>query len=314
MAISPLQHLVLTFIEILSSEKGYAENTCRAYLKDLEEFTHFVTENRPGVGDNSGQEIVADMIDALTIRSYLAFLHKKNKRSSIARKLSAVRSFFRFLARHGAARENPVDSILTPKQEKSIPVYLPVDDMFRLLDSIETDTLLGLRNRAMFETLYSCGLRVSELSGLNVEDIDFSNGLIRVLGKGSKERVVPVGTKAISAIKAYRKKLQAEAGPSAAARAPFKNGPLFLNKNKGRLTARSIARILDKLAKSCGLAVPISPHALRHTFATHLLDAGADLRSVQELLGHESLSTTQKYTHVSIDRLMEAYDKAHPRK
>ena len=198
---------------------------------------------------------------------------------------------------------------MTPKQKKSIPVYLPVDDIFRLLDSIRTDTLFDLRNRAIFETLYSSGIRVSELAGMNLFDVDFTKCVIRVLGKGNRERIVPVGRKALNAISDYRKRLQIEAGIQA-----DENTPLFLNKNNGRLTTRSMARILEKTAKECGLLIPVSPHSIRHSFATQMLDAGADLRVVQELLGHKSLSTTQKYTHVSIDRLMEIYDKSHPRR
>jgi integrase/recombinase XerC len=181
--------------------------------------------------------------------------------------------------------------------------------MFRLLDSIQTGSILDLRNRAIFETLYSCGIRVSELVGLDVFDVNYKGSTIRVLGKGGKERIVPIGQKALAAVKTYRARLQAEYGMSSDL-----NGPLFFNKNKGRLSARSVARILDKLVYACGLLIPVSPHTVRHTFATHMLDAGADLRIVQELLGHKSLSTTQKYTHVSIDRLMETYDRAHPRK
>lgn len=310
MAASPFLKLILTFVDTLSSEKAYSENTCRAYLQDLKEFAAFIARKQSGGGGGKGNEnFNADKVDALVIRGYLGYLHKKNKKSTVARKLSALRSFFRYLVKHGAVQENPVDMILTPKQDKNIPVYLPVDDMFRLLDSMETDTLLGLRNRALFETLYSSGIRVSELSGMDVDDIDFDTGIIRVRGKGRKERMVPIGRKAVGTIKDYRQRLADEAGVNIE-----KNGPLFLNKNKGRLTARSIARILDKLARESGLSIPISPHALRHTFATHMLDAGADLRAVQELLGHKSLSTTQRYTHVSIDRLMETYDKAHPRK
>lgn len=308
---SSLIHLTGLFVESLFSEKGYSENTCRAYAHDLKEFASYIfTSWFSGQFSQKEKDTFrADQIDGLMIRGYLAFLHKKNKKATIARKLSAIRSFFRHLVKHGIIRENPADLIVTPKQDKPIPVYLPVDDMFRLLDSIKTDTLAGLRNRAIFETLYSCGIRVAELTGLNIFDVDFDGGIIRVLGKGGKERIVPIGPKAIDAVKAYRQKLQKETGIAAA-----ENGPLFLNKNKGRLTTRSIARILDQTVKQCGLLMPVSPHALRHTFATHLLDAGADLRVVQELLGHKSLSTTQKYTHVSIDKLMEAYDKAHPRK
>ena len=181
--------------------------------------------------------------------------------------------------------------------------------MFAMLDSITDNKLLTARNRAIFETIYSTGARVSEIAGANVNDINFESHLIRVIGKGNKERVLPIGEKAVKSIKKYREKLHSEAGI-----APNSNTPLFLNKNKKRLTTRSIARILEKIIKKCGIAVHISPHGIRHTFATHMLDAGADLRAVQELLGHERLSTTQKYTHISIDKLMKTYDKAHPRK
>jgi integrase/recombinase XerC len=307
----PSENLIRSFIESLSSEKGFSTNTCRAYRHDLKEFASIISG-----GQSSGSEIEEDSdlfkidkVDSLTIRGYLGALHKNNKKTTIARKLSAVRSFFRYLVKYGYITDSPADSILTPKQEKTIPAYLTVDDMFRLLDSIKDDTLPGLRNRAIFETIYSCGIRVSELAGLNLFDVDAASHVIRVLGKGNKQRIVPIGKKAIGAIKNYRNKLEAESGVHS-----DKNGPLFLNKNNGRLTTRSIARILDKLVRECGMQTPVSPHGLRHSFATHMLDAGADLRVVQELLGHKSLSTTQKYTHVSIDRLMETYDKAHPRK
>lgn len=316
MSAAPLNALIHSFVESLSTEKGYSENTCRAYRHDLEEFSAFVSEKRVQSGHpgETESQVNAARVDGLMIREFMGRLHKKNQKATVARKLSAVRSFFRYLVKHGALLENPVDSILTPKQDKTIPVYLPVDDMFRLLDSIAGSTLPGLRNRAIFETLYSCGLRVSEIAGMNLSDVDFEAGVVRVIGKGSKERIVPIGEKALKSIRAYRVRLEAETGAKVADVRGEKDGPLFLNKNRGRLTARSIARILDQTALACGLATPVSPHALRHSFATHLLDAGADLRVVQELLGHKSLSTTQKYTHVSIDRLMETYDKAHPRK
>lgn len=307
---SALNKQTRSFIDSLRFEKGYSTNTCRAYSHNLKEFVSFIRESYLSKENQEDAETVkADRINGLMIRGYLAFLHKKNKKVTIARKLSAVRSFFRFLVKHGVILDNPLDLILTPKQKKMIPVYLPVDDVFRLLDSIQTHTLAGIRNSAIFETLYSSGIRVSELEGLNVYDVDFNKCLIRVVGKGNKERVVPIGTKAMTAIKEYRKRLQTEAGIG-----ENDNTPLFLNKNLGRITSRSISRILGKTAKQCGLLIPVSPHALRHTFATHMLDAGADLRVVQELLGHRSLSTTQRYTHVSIDRLMETYDKAHPRR
>jgi integrase/recombinase XerC len=306
-----LKDQIRSFIDSLHSEKGYAVNTCRAYSHDLEEFVLFISQGYFSTKNQKGTvSLMADQVNSLMIRGYLGFLYKKNnKKVTISRKLSAVRSFFRFLVKHGVILDNPLDRILTPKQKKTIPVYLPVDDIFRLLDSIRTDTLTGKRNRAIFETLYSSGIRVSELEGLNVFDVDYKKYLIRVMGKGNKERIVPIGKKAVTAVMDYRKRLKSETGIG-----EDENTPLFLNKNHGRLTSRSIARILEKTAKECGLLIPVSPHALRHTFATHMLDAGADLRVVQELLGHRSLSTTQKYTHVSIDRLMETYDKAHPRR
>jgi integrase/recombinase XerC len=311
MARPSVKNLVGTFIETLAAEKGYSENTCRGYRNDLEGFMEYLAQDPLAGNQRSqiGDPVKIDGIHAITIRGYLGWLHKKNKKTTIARKLSAVRSFFKFLVKRGLIDDNPAASILTPKQDKTIPEYLPVDEMFRLLDSIQTAGILDLRNRAIFETLYSCGIRVAELVGMDVRSVEFASGVIRVLGKGRKERIVPIGQKALAAIIIYREQIKKEWGISA-----DHNGPLFLNKNKGRLSARSVARILDNLVKACGLLKPVSPHTMRHTFATHMLDAGADLRIVQELLGHKSLSTTQKYTHVSIDRLMETYDRAHPRK
>ena len=302
-----MKKMIKSFIESLSFEKGYSKNTSRAYQHDLEEFTCFLAQSQY-LKEREKDKIEADKVNTLMIRGYLGFLHKKNKKVTIARKLSSLRSFFRYLVKKSVITDNPAELIVSPKQGKTIPVYLTVDDAFRLLDSIKTDTLAGLRNRAIYESLYSSGIRVSELAGLDLTAVDFTNRVIRVFGKGSRERIVPIGKKALNAIKDYRKRLCLEKNIKTDV-----DGPLFLNKNNGRLTTRSIARILDKVAKECGLLMPVSPHALRHSFATHMLDAGADLRVVQELLGHKSLSTTQKYTHVSIDRLMETYDKAHPR-
>jgi len=311
MAKNPVKILISGFIESLAVEKGYSENTCRGYRNDLEGFLVYLAQNRSAGNRrvHNLDQIEIDSIDSITIRGYLGWLHAGNKKTTIARKLSAVRSFFKYLVKRGVIEDNPADSILTPKQDKSIPQYLPVDEMFRLLDSIQSGRIADLRNRAIFETLYSCGIRVSELVGMNVFDVDFKGSVIRVLGKGGKERIVPIGRKALAAVETYRAALQKAYGLSA-----DHNGPLFLNKSRGRLSARSVGRILEKLVNACGLLKPVSPHTLRHTFATHMLDAGADLRIVQELLGHKSLSTTQKYTHVSIDRLMETYDRAHPRK
>ncbi len=313
-----MKELIQSFIAVLSTAKGYSENTCRAYRSDLLEFADII--RCAGLSDKALQDmppsdtLSPDAVTVIAIRGYLGHLHKHCKKSTIARKLSAVRSFYRYLTHHGYIDVNPSELIQTPKQDQPIPTYLPIDDMFRLLASVKTDTLLGLRNRAMFETLYSTGIRVSELAGLNVQDIDFHEQVIRVKGKGGHERMVPIGKTALSSIETYRKELKSKARSIRSRTEIVPGDPLFLNKFNNRLSVRSIARILEKTTRECGLAIPVSPHAFRHTFATHMLDAGADLRVVQELLGHKSLSTTQKYTHVSIDRLMEAYDKAHPRK
>lgn len=305
-----LHDLIGDFMDILSSEKGYSKNTIRAYEHDLREFEAFALTFFPEKPKRDTKPPTLDIqkIDAMMLRGFIGRIHKKNKKITIARKLAAIRSFFRHLVRMHIVEDDPCEKVLTPKHQKAMPSYLTVDDMFRLLDSVTDDSVLGLRNRAMFELLYATGIRVSELSGLNVPDVDFNSAVIRVMGKGGKERLVPAGKKAIEAVACYRKKLAEKKGGDQETRA------LFLNKNMGRLTSRSIARTLDRLVKKCGLGVPISPHGIRHSFATHLLDAGADLRTVQELLGHKSLSTTQRYTHVSIDRLMQVYDQAHPRK
>jgi integrase/recombinase XerC len=307
------QTLIRGFLDSLAAEKGFSPNTCRAYRHDLQEFAAYLGWGPPGGPSQGGAAGPAptnfDSVDMLAIRGFLGQLYRRNCKATIARKLSALRSFFRYLLKLGLVTGNPAELVATPKQEKHLPVYLTVDDMFRLLDTIAADSIAGLRDRAIFETLYSCGLRVSELAGLNVNDIDTGRRMVRVLGKGRKERIVPIGEKALAAIHAYRRRLDGEAPAAAEA-----GGALFLNKYNRRLGTRSIARILDQLVRQCGLLVPVSPHAIRHSFATHLLDAGADLRVVQELLGHQSLSTTQKYTHVSIDRLMAAYDQAHPRR
>ncbi|BBO66156.1 tyrosine recombinase XerC [Desulfosarcina alkanivorans] len=297
------------FLQALASEKGYSTHTIRAYGHDLAEFAGYAAGGAGSSEKRATRPLAVADIDSLTIRGYLGHLHRKNEKITIARKLSALRSFFRHLVKHRLADEDPTAAILTPKHSRRMPAYLSVDDMFRLLDQATDDTVLGLRNRALFETLYGAGIRVSELTGLNVFDVDFSSGCLRVSGKGNRERIVPVGAGALDRIQVYRDGLFARTGIGMAT-----DGPLFLNKNKGRLSARSVGRILESLIRKCSLSVPVSPHGIRHSFATHMLDAGADLRTVQKLLGHKSLSTTQKYTHVSIDRLMAAYDRAHPRR
>ena len=295
-----------TFIDAIRVEKGFSPNTCRAYRRDLEQFFTYLAAKR----SDGREELDAQEIDALVVRAYLGWLHKRCKRSTIARKLSCLRSFFKYLVKRGVLAFNPADAVLTPKRGQPVPNYLPIDDVFRMLDGLKGDSVLALRNKAILETLYSTGIRVGELVGANLDDVDFTKGLIRVWGKGNKERLVPVGNKALRSLRTYMDMRETTREKHTEQR---DGSSLFLNKLGGRLSARSVARLVDKVNRQLALMRPISPHGLRHTFATHMLDGGADLRIVQELLGHASLSTTQRYTHVSMDRLMEVYDKSHPR-
>ncbi len=310
MAVTSMRRQIGMFIEGLAAEKGYSHHTLRAYRHNLLELTAYVAGDVEKAVDDPDRldRVALESIDEMQIRGYLRYLYQRNSKTTIARKLAAIRSFFKHVVRLRLIVRNPAEALRPPKHGKGIPVYLPVDDMFRLLDAIRPQGVLGLRNRAILETLYSTGLRVSELAGLDTGDVDARAGIVRVLGKGNKERLVPIGSRALDALHQYRQTLADETGIG-----PRDGGAMFLNKDNGRLTTRSIARVVDKMARACGLAIPVSPHAMRHSFATHMLDGGADLRAVQELLGHRSLSTTQRYTHVSIDRLMAAYDKAHPR-
>ncbi len=300
-----------SFIEILDAEKGYSPHTLRAYRSDILNFIGFFLDYQTDPKDTDGLDTLENQhlffarileLDKNWIRKYLSCqVRAKKSKRTLSRRLSSLKSFFDFLVRAGHIKMNPADTIPFPKLEKTIPRFLNIDDLFRLLDSIKTDTWQDKRNLAMFETFYSTGMRISEIYGLEMNDVDFKNQMIRVFGKGSKERVVPVGKRALDAICAYRETIdQAVAA-------------VFLNKQYLRLSIRSIGRILAKIVNECGLNVPVSPHTLRHSFATHMLDSGADLRGIQEILGHASLSTTQVYTHVSMDRLMQVYDKAHPR-
>lgn len=240
-------------------------------------------------------------VDRIAIRKYLSFLHRRNKKSSIARKVSTLRSFYKYLVKERLVPSNPAKAVSTPKVEKLLPTALTVDEAFRLMEAPAEKK--GLRDRAILELLYSSGVRVGELVGVNVNQLEQDLGIVKVMGKGRKERIVPVGLKAIEALKAY---LQERGDVS-------EEEPLFVNSRGGRLTARSVGRLVKKYTKRSGIFRKVSPHSLRHTFATHLLDAGADIREIQEMLGHASLSTTQRYTHLSLGKLMEVYDKAHPR-
>jgi integrase/recombinase XerC len=282
------------FCSYLESERNVSGHTLAAYRSDLSQFAAFLGED-----GGSGPE----QVDHLTIRRYLAKLHRDHTKSSVGRKLSAIRALFRYLMREGRLQKNPAELVATPKKEKRLPFHLNIDQVSSLVSAPQGESGLPLRDRVVLETLYSCGIRVSELVGLQVGDVDLEGGLARVLGKGGKERIVPVGSYAREAISAYL----AERGN------PPLEAPLILNARGGRLTRRSVARIVDRHMLLIATMRKTSPHTLRHTFATHLLEGGADLRAIQELLGHASLSTTQKYTHVSIDRLMEVYDKAHPK-
>lgn len=295
------------FKNYLEIEKGASEHTVRAYVKNVEQFMDYLAESRSlARADLQGFDF--ESLTSLDFRGYLAHLYNQNKKSSIERKLAALRTFFNFMLKKGLIAKNPAALVKAPKKEKPLVQCLTVDQMFRLLDAIPAETYLEKRNMAIFETLYSCGLRISELTGLNLDDMDARSGYVKVLGKGDKERIVPIGKRALERIAVYRAALQTDGAAVTDADA------VFLNFRGGRLTPRSVARILDELVVKCGLFTKISPHTLRHSFATHMLDMGVDLRAIQEFLGHESLSATQKYTHVSMDKLMEIYDKAHPRK
>ena len=297
-----LDILIEKFDNYINVERNLSLHTRRNYISDLKQFNDFLKREH--------SKIKYEAIDNTIIRSYLGFLYKKNRKSSVARKLATLRTFFKFLLRAGILKKNPASLVSTPRLEKHVPSFLSIDETFILLEMPDVTTLAGLRDKAIMEILYSSGLRVSELVETNENDIDLNLGIIKVMGKGKKERIVPIGSKAIEALNNYlqsgeRKRRLSPTSPL--------NLPVFLNQRGGRLTARSVARIINRYIEQCGLLKNISPHSLRHTFATHMLDAGADLRAIQELLGHVSLSTTQKYTHVSIDKLMEVYDKAHPK-
>lgn len=301
-----MNELVTSFLRYLHTEKGYSNHTVRNYDSDLRQFIRFVATKK-GLEGNIPD---IDIIDYKLIRSYLGELFDTSRRTTIARKLSALKSFFRFLELRGFCPSNPASEIATPKQEKYIPTYIPIDDMFAMLEKPDREKESGLRDLAILELLYSSGLRVSELVNLNLEHLDFKARLVRVSGKGGKERILPVGRKAITALSEYLEHTAQQRKKAGYSRC---QGPLFLNYMGGRLSSRSVHRLVKRYSRECGITTEISPHSIRHTFATHLLDGGADLRSIQELLGHVNLSSTQKYTHVSIDKLMEVYDKSHPR-
>jgi integrase/recombinase XerC len=290
-----MRKYIFDFIAYLKQEKNVSEHTLRSYLSDLEQFYDFL-----------GEKQLAE-VDHGNLRDFIAYLLEgKNRKSSIARKLSAIRTFFKYLNRTGLVQADPARLVATPRREKRLPAVITVDDAQRLMDApadgTASDRGAEFRNKAILETLYSTGIRASELVGINRADIDRHDRLIRIRGKGRKERIVPVGQKALDAIDVYlreQKRKECEA--------------VFTGPSGNRLTVRTVQRILEKYGKKLGLLQKASPHTLRHSFATHMLESGADLRAIQELLGHASLSTTQRYTHLNLDSLMDIYDKAHPK-
>lgn len=298
---------IAEFERSLLIEENASRHTVRNYVSDLRQLRAFLLEHRLALNED-GSDVSPERVDQTALRTFMAALLRRNRKSSVGRKLSAAKGFFRHLLRRGVITRDPTAGIATPKKEQQLPAHLTVDDMFRLLEAPPTDTAVGLRDRALLEVLYSCGLRVSELIGLDWADVDSGLELVRVRGKGGKERLVPIGRKALAALAAYRERL----GDLCPRRLRHEQA-VYLNRRGGRLTTRSVARMVEHYVMASGLATKASPHALRHSFATHLLSAGADLRAIQELLGHASLSTTQKYTHVNLDQLMSVYDKAHPR-
>ncbi len=297
-----IRQIIDEFLKQNEAERRLSSNSLRGYHQDLMEFLIYLKSQGT---EEPGQ------LDLPLIRGFLAQLHKKNKKSTVARKMAALRSCFGYAQKNGWISENPISQVRTPKIEKTIPTFLSEKEVDQLLQEPGNDSLLELRDQAFLELFYASGLRLMELTGLDWSALDLSLGLLRVIGKGGKERVVPMGRKAIESLTTYHRALkQAEQRSEIKITDPQ---AVFLNRFGKRVSDRTIARRLKKRVEKGNLSPAISPHSLRHSFATHLLNAGADLRIVQELLGHTSLSTTQKYTHISMSRLLEVYQKAHPR-
>lgn len=292
-----LKECIEKFLVHLQTERGVSPHTLRAYRKDLEVFTTYCAE-------------APEQVDLLDMRGFVSDqLATKKKGATVARAVAAVRSFFRFLHREGYVGVNVAKLVRSPRVEKRLPRFLTVDEAFHLVETPQGIGLVPVRDRAILELLYSSGLRVSEVVGLNVDEVNVREGLVKVKGKGMKERIVPVGDKALESLKSYLIERMLFRNKR---RLSDEEAALFLNRSGGRLTDRQVRRIVGKYGLKVGLQERLGPHVLRHTFATHLLMGGADLRVIQELLGHSSLSTTQKYTHVDLAHLMEVYDRAHP--
>lgn len=301
-----LSVLLESFLEQMLTQCNASEHTIAAYRTDLRDFIQFISKER-------GESCTIDQVDHLLIRLYLAHLagqgataRKTYAKSSIARKLAAIKAFFAWLLRTDQIKTNPAELVSSPKKQQQLPHHLDVDQTKALVEAptkADNANTLSLRDRAILELLYSSGLRVSELCSLNLGDLDLNTGLVRVLGKGQKERIVPVGTVAIKVLHKYLDEQMIKSD----------NNPLFIGSRGRRISRRAVYELVQRWSEQIDSFKNVTPHTLRHTFATHLLEAGADLRSIQELLGHASLSTTQKYTHLGLDKLMEVYDKAHPR-
>jgi tyrosine recombinase XerC len=295
---------IADFLNYLTYERNVSINTITAYRDDLDSFTAFLCNDYFTL---AMEDVELTRVDHLTIRAYLGHLgRRKLSRSSMARHLSALRTFFKFLMREGVVEMNPARGVATPKREKHLPSVMQTSDIALLLEQPDLSLPLGVRDRAWLELLYASGLRISELVGIELDDIELRARLVKVRGKGSKERIVPFGSKAEEAIRTYlavRSELVTDADEQA----------LFVNYRGARITTRSVRRLFDGYLRKGAMRGGISPHTMRHSFATHLLNAGADLRGIQELLGHASLSTTQKYTHLNDWQLIAVYRKAHPR-
>jgi len=285
-----MDRLIERFVRYLEIEKNYSPHTILNYRLDLDDFLKFLGESP------------IESVEYLLLRKYLAILKEKKLGSrSMARHLSTLRSFFKFLTREGFLKSNPILSVASPKLDKHLPQFLTEEEVFRLIESSVPKDEMGLRDRAILETFYSTGMRISELVSLSQDDLDFIGGVVKLKGKGKKERIAPIGDKAISSLRDYLEKRKRQASA------------VFLNKRGTRITDRGVRNIVGKYLKASGMKKGVSPHTLRHSFATHLLNRGADLRTVQELLGHANLSTTQIYTHLTTEKLKNVYDKAHPR-
>ncbi len=290
------------FASWLLVEKGYSSHTVAAYLRDVKEF--YRAAGRPADPGGLGGD---------QVRAFVASLYGTNSAASVARKLSALRTFFRFLVRENVLDRDPLAGIANPRLARYIPAFLTVDEVFALLEEpVPGRDAFALRDRALMELIYSTGMRVSELVSRNMEDLDFTEGMVRVRGKGNRERIVPFGRAAAAALEAYFPQRQQLIRDRVCRGHVAERCALFLNSRGSRLSARSVERLVRMYGERAGIATVVTPHALRHSFATHLLEMGADLRVVQELLGHASLSTTQKYTHVNMDHLNRVYDRAHP--